>query len=115
MNNHHHQNPNTLIEVSIFDTLLNQSNDPNSTCGLVAMTKLNAILSSACPRNTFLSHPRNTVRRSIARSFSFLVILARMASASSPPPPASACVVVRGVLLLGMVAPVSVASSERRL
>ncbi len=39
-----------------------------------------------------------------------------MASASSPPPPASACVVVSGVLLsVGMVAPVRVASSDRRL
>lgn len=80
------------------------------------MTKLNAILSTACPKNTFLSHPRKTDRRSVARSRSFLEILARMASASSPPPPPSACAVVRGVLLLlVMVAPVRVASSDRRL
>ena len=79
------------------------------------ITKLNAMESRACPKKTFLSHPRNTARRSKLRSFSFLVILARMASASSPPPPLSQSWVVRVAVLAGMVAPVSVASSLRRL
>lgn len=70
--------------------------------------------SKACPKKTFLSHPRKTARRSIDKSFSFLVIVARMASASSPPPPLSQSSVVRGVSA-GMVALVSVASSLRRL
>ena len=75
------------------------------------------MLSTAWPRKTFLSHPRNTERRSVERSFSFFVIFARIASASSPPPPASQLDVVSGVLLseVGRVAPVNVANSFRRL
>lgn len=110
------------MDVSIFATFLYRSKLPNSASGLVAITYDNAMLNTACPKNTFLSHPRNTARRSIARSFSFLVILVRIVSASSPPPPASQSSVVNGVdvfssslSLLGRVAPVSVASSLRRL
>lgn len=121
MNNHHHQNPNTLMEVSILDTLLYQLKLPNNTSGLVAITYDNIILKSACPKKTFFNHPRKTDRRSNAKSFSFLVILVRIASASSPPPPPSAMDVVSVKLLLSSEveevssAPVSEANSVRRL
>jgi len=107
------------MDVSILSIREYHAKLPKSRSGLVAMTYDRAMLRSAWPRKMFLSHPRKTDRRSRARSFSFLVSFVRMASASSPPPPASHWVVVRGdnalLLFWGRVAPVSVASSLRRL
>mmetsp|Transcript_13601 Transcript_13601/g.32935 ORF Transcript_13601/g.32935 Transcript_13601/m.32935 type:complete len:275 (-) Transcript_13601:18-842(-) len=115
MNSHHHQKPNTEMDVSMFAMSLSQPYPPNSASGFVAITYDSAALSTACPRKTSLSHPRKTDRRSVERSRSFLAILARSASASGPPFPPSHSSVVRGWPSAGGEAPVREASSVRRL